>query len=86
MQEARPKVFLTLNIPGSGLSAKPLVASHNGALLSLFKSFVLQDYERRVLEAPTPEDRIVDEVELTQSHSLLDIFIPEIGDGSGNQD
>lgn len=84
MQEARPKVFLTLNIPRSGLSAKPLVASHNDALLSLFKSFVLQDYEHRVLEVPTPEDRIADEAELTRLHSLLDIFIPETGGGNGN--
>lgn len=84
MQEARPTVFLTLNIPGSGLSAKPLVASHNGVLLSLFKSFVLQDYESRVLEAPTPEDRIADEAELTRLHSLLDIFIPEAGGGDEN--
>ena len=82
--KAQPYVFLTLNIPGSGLSAKPLVASHNGALLSLFKSFVLRDYERRVLEAPTPEDRIADEAELTRLHSLLDIFIPEAGGGNGN--
>ncbi|MFC1951810.1 hypothetical protein ACFLYI_02060 [Chloroflexota bacterium] len=84
MKEARPKVFLTLNIPGSGLSAKPLVASHNGALLSLFKSFVLHDYERRVLEAPTAEDRIADEAELTRLYSLLDIFIPEAGGDNGN--
>ena len=84
MQEAQPKFLLKLNISGSGLSAKPPVASHNGALLSLFKSFVLQDYERRVPEAPTPEDRIADEAELTRLHSLLDIFIPEVGGGNGN--
>ena len=84
MQEARPKVLLALNIPGSGLSAKPLVASHNGALLSLFKPLVLQDYERRVLEAPTPEDRIADEAELIRLYSLLDIFVPETGGGNGN--
>ena len=84
MQEARPKVFLTLNIPGNGLSAKPLVASHNGMLLSLFKSFVLRDYECQVLEAPTREDRIADEAELTRLHSLLDFFIPEDWDGNGN--
>jgi len=84
MQEARPKVFLTLNILGSGLSVKPLVTSRNGALHSLLKSFVLQDYERRVLGAPTPEDCIADEVELTWLHLLLDIFIPEAGGGNGN--
>ena len=86
MQEVRPKVFLTLNIPGSRLSTKPLVDFHNDALLSLFQSFALLDYKRRTMEAPTPEDRIADEAELIRLHSLLDIFIPEIGDGSGNQD
>ncbi|MBA7697837.1 hypothetical protein ES703_106509 [subsurface metagenome] len=84
MQEVRPKVFLTLNIPRSGLSAEPLVASHNDALLSPFKSFVLQDYERRALEAPTPEDRIADEAELIRLYSLLDIFVPETGGGNEN--
>ena len=84
MQEARLKVFLTQNTPGSGLSAEPLVASHNDALLSPFKSFVLQDYERRALEAPAPEDRIADEAELPRLHSLLDIFIPETGGGDEN--
>ena len=84
MQEARPKVFLTLNIPGSGLSAEPLVASRNDALLSLYESFVLQGYEHRVLEAPAPEDRIADEAELIRLYSLLDIFVPETGGGNEN--
>jgi hypothetical protein len=84
MKEVRPKVFLTLNILGSGLTVKSLITSHKGAFHSLLKPFVLQDYERRVLGAPTPEDRIADEVKLTWLHSLLDIFIPEARGGNGN--
>jgi hypothetical protein len=82
--KARLYFFLMPGIPGSGLSTKPLVAFYNGAILSLFKSLGLQDYEHRGLKASTPGDHIADEAELPRPHSLVAVFIPESGVGYGN--
>jgi hypothetical protein len=82
--QARSHVFIRLNIPASRLSAKPLVASYDGALLRLFKSLGLHDYEHRILEARAPKYRIAAEAELPRLHSLLAVFIPESGGGDGN--
>ncbi len=72
----QPKVFLTLNLPDRGLTAKPIVASHNALLLRLFKKLTLNDWEQKLHSAPTQEDAVFIRAELHRLRAVMDIFIP----------